>query len=1807
MATDIMCAAQKTSFTNSKESCLDTSLNTKGLASNVASGAVANVIAPANKANDLTKTKNCPKFASKDKTKVNAKSSCSSLTISKLSAALALAVHSAIVPLCLGSLIVPCEEAQAFVSLLEDLKKDVAITIDESNGLVVGDGTNSSGYVIHRLVSGEHEWNATVTFTGKNSIKARTQLFEGGLNYHGSGSLVVDLDTTDTGSLAGTGKGLTFNSKSLGQNKELIFDLDTINVKNGYLNFETAGGHSLVKANKIIVGGEDTRSVAFLRLSDPQEFTLGGHHSEIYLNKNGSIQTPATGVTTIQGQLLGTGGTLISFTDKSKPDNNTANPKVNVDDLGLSLNLNNSQGNLSSGSILGVNNSVGQSGHEPMPSESNNRFVMKLWNDSEKGAHFNLDLAHGSTTVFDIKDNASSYHNNEGLLHMGSGTITLRVAGLEGHNTQFEIANGTFHVGDDVEIITDNAVGNAQGKNTTQMIISKGGILKNSFGKFKDYLGLNADNTIHRDAAFKGSSSSNGADKLAPFNDFLVTSQLVFNGGTIWFTDEEQFDVIDNFASLNFEGTNHKSPLVINSHLNGDNSKDEIFSSVYVKNALIKKSVNTGMGDVDSSDLDMSHLALITNHLSLCEENDADNILTLGNSKNYIVARMSNNNGDELTIRTAKTTNNKAQFYFNNDALDNIDPAQSGNNEGLEIAIENLILDHGVEFYFEAGNWHGHNLTLQQGATMDIGNPNHVHGALLDMRDNSLTFGTGANVVTVHEDGALKVGKLDLAQGNDKSTLNIYGKVEITGNNKDLLEDEHDWFYKTEKDDRIVLSGDRAELIFDNKVLSNVSFNDKDEVVYSNGDATFTNSIALANGATLTLQFGSERNFTIAQVQNLVDQILADHQMHDNSTIDFGQANIDAVSNIVTDGTIDYDTLKNLHNQFSVLEHLKINSLKEATVTNVKDQVVDGHAGAISLSSGFDSANLGGGSLSCAVDGKFIVVEGSDEAGSFKLSENKRFTLNNGGRVNEVSLGKNSSLSINSQEGITKLNNIQGGEASATFVSGKTEIAHDVELETIVSKSDSQTVVAGDLATKHAYLAGDVDVAGRVTLGHGNFEHSYVYNGASFKARELNISPGSIVAIGLSAKSAQHYLVDPTAKGSAGYLEVESLSLNGGTLISDPDYGNKASIIAIKNVHDSPNIAPFETQQIAQSITGKQANNSASGSAATISPVMPQDQSAAQGNNSAAPSERMVLDGNLVAAMNSILMVGEDASIELAHDLFGKYLDSNGSLNKDKVGAIAYLGSNLTIANGQRFIVDPDNGAFEIVGTSGKDDGLLNQNATTDGIYAEESIDYKGGVSTNADLYLGPNTILGIGANVSGTAIHFDKNDATILAGGDGAKIVLFGKINDYQSKSSKASSDDKEVREIVLFTDNDNNGMSGVHLLGHHDIRVESANGFKFSILKPGQDTSTDPIILEFDKNKKPEDVFNEASKPGQDGLGDIIEDGKELEDVIRMEAFGGVVHATLNSLEATTNLVNERMGSALDSELAFGSNLWAQAVYRKQDTHDLAAQGITYGNELDLRGAALGFDYSGYNQLGFSYLYGIVFNVGNGEVKGNGAATNASNDFNYYGASLYGALQIGNFELNGDLSYVHLSHDLSTKNSITKLETSLDSSALSMALMANYKLKFEVNEHKSVELKPYVGMRYSHLAIDDYAIKGQGYGTIAKATTEDINLVTVPMGVKLSFEELKDNLSHKITLDLGLKTFMGDDLIINKTAFSNLDNYPFACSSELASETIYHGQLNYLFSSDNWHFSLNSSYGRSADRSLEEFSLNAMVSMSF
>ena len=321
---------------------------------------------------------------------------------------------------------------------------------------------------------------------------------------------------------------------------------------------------------------------------------------------------------------------------------------------------------------------------------------------------------------------------------------------------------------------------------------------------------------------------------------------------------------------------------------------------------------------------------------------------------------------------------------------------------------------------------------------------------------------------------------------------------------------------------------------------------------------------------------------------------------------------------------------------------------------------------------------------------------------------------------------------------------------------------------------------------------------------------------------------------------------------------------------------------------------------------------------------------------------------------------------------------------------------------------------------------------------------------------------------------------------------------------------------------------------------------------------------------------------------------DGSAAEAVARLAVYGGAAQAAISAGASTYDAVSGRMGVGANganitvADNTQGAALWLAPIYKSSDSDDFDAEGVDYGVDMDLYGVALGADYTLSNGIRF----GAMFNVGSGDIDGQGAGSAVSNDFDYYGFAVYGGYSMGALSVVADVSYTVADNDLEGNTSIDKVGASLDSTNLSVGVTGQYQLDFN-----GTTVTPHAGLRFSRIDLDDYTVDGEDI--IADYDADSMNIFSIPVGVTFAKEFTGDAWTIKPSLDLTLTGNFGDDETDGTVHWAGVENLSTNVSSEVIDNFTYGATLGVAAKTSNFSLGLGVNYTGSSN--VDEFGVNA------
>ena len=1189
----------------------------------------------------------------------------------------------------------------------------------------------------------------------------------------------------------------------------------------------------------------------------------------------------------------------------------------------------------------------------------------------------------------------------------------------------------------------------------------------------------------------------------------------------------------------------------------------------------------------------------------------------------------------------------------------------------------------------------GQGLTLNGGTTMTVNN------------NGAATFETLAL-----NGGAITV---------DNTTLTINGKYVAPVEDNPATADKNEtvvesWGLSATTGSTVTVKGREAKLVLGADAVKSISTTKNADGVYeyTNKNAAQNAFVALDDWATLNLALSSAVTFDETSLDSLRDNfVVASSQnattgLINSGFINIGEAQIAGID--TSTGTISWDELEGYKD---IIADILQNGLTSATLIDVTaGDTVQANVGNILADGSTPIVQLGDTTLHQAnADGNFITNENGTEVDAL-VTQGAHFAVYNGGKLNDVTLQGGTSTSTTefaviasategAEEPETTIKSVTAtGTGSTSFnVAGKTTVTGNVDVgEVVISKdltvngktyiseglnsaedASGNLVTTGTLTTNDTLeVLGGADFAGNIVAnntatfgaangsdfyttntgathqyeyyfaGNNTFKNVNLYNGAEFDrgvttaetmtlGDDLALYGGANVkanVLQFTANTTDKWISvgEPADKDEAtgeewessnGYLTVGRLDLAGNTLVTDPDWSKPASIVAIGQL----------------------------GSATAVTSAL--------GNDAG------TLDGSLVALQNSILAIGVtdstetdgDTAIEQIQQTFATYLNDNGALSADGVGAIAYVAKAMDLGADDKIVVDASRNAQQYQ--------YLMDGTNTKPSAADTA--FKTAVNSN-NAYIGANSVLAFGnaalnaTRTDGTtttdraALHFDDDAASIF--GAGGKIILTG-------------GEFNTIDKVMLFTDNGTGDHNGVTIAADgQDIRVESLSGLYYMTLEAGTETTGGELML---NHSRLNEVFTSASTPVKNSLvayaernnnwadgnaevdrlvGDLRKDvtynpanntytdangatldsnrfvrfeqkdeqgavtgytvydeadnavldytvmydasGATAETTARMGAYAGVAQAALAAGASTYDSISSRMGiGAQSSTMTFAENGQGAGLWLNP---------IYKSHDSD------GFDAEGVDYGVDMDLYGVA--LGADYTLANGLRFGAmfnvgSGDADGQGA---GSAVSNDFDYYGFGAFVGYTMgafsvvgDVSYTAVDNDVEANLPFDKVGASLdSTNFSVgvtgKYEL-DFNGLSVAPHAGLRYSSIDIDDYSVDGQE--TYAHFSAQSMDVFSIPVGVTIAKDIVAGSWTVKPSFDLTLTGNFGDDEFEGDVNWEGVSNLVTQTSTEVLDNFTYGATLGVAAKTGNFSLGLGVNYTGSSNT--DEFGVNA------
>ena len=989
--------------------------------------------------------------------------------------------------------------------------------------------------------------------------------------------------------------------------------------------------------------------------------------------------------------------------------------------------------------------------------------------------------------------------------------------------------------------------------------------------------------------------------------------------------------------------------------------------------------------------------------------------------------------------------------------------------------------------------------------------------------------------VTVN--GTVTVERLLAGEANNSgSTLELNGSLTVTGDGSGDkgTQDYYNDVYLTQSTVNINNGGTLALTTAD--ALDDFLTVNKDAsgavtgiTVSASGDKTTdiggwdSTKVTLNAGGILQLNLAELGIDTLTQAQltSLKSSLVASGSQ---GSFDFGDGltiQLDkALQEAIDSGEVSYSQLSSggVNDVQGVAEGVTVTVTSQEASTGIN---LSNGAAAVELQSGTTSLAVNGTLALNGTGGNFVYAENTPDAPvAVSVKANSGVNLTGAGTVGSLTKDSNAT-------GTTAV--LTAGQGATQTVQGTIDLA-EVTIGT-GTVNVTQSVTADELTVN-----GNLTVsggAGAVTIGNSGATIAGSLQAGTFTSSGDVSVTGAVLADSIVLGTNKNLTVGDAS--NSGLVEVETLDLNGGMLLIDPDWTQNASFVAVTSGVNSPDVID--------------------------------------------------VGGSIGVGRNSVGVFG--ATNTEAQDALNRLgLLQAGKLDEHGIGSVLYLGQSLAVGDQKHVLVDKteDNSGLSTAISAMTGSGSVTLNNGSALVVSESfSNDLVNDPSQAIFEFAASAGTVTVSAE-SGTQIIFDSAD---ILGGDTVKVA---------NSSGAAITTTLDQAEITA---------AGGLLIGTADDTddtitfglAQNAASRLYNQSNPIRDMTLDVVgNANNDYDSADAGVYYIGAMNAHNG-------GADIERTARMALYGGAVQATLMAQQTSTDAISERLGMAnpnsalIASNNAQGGGLWLSPVYKNHDSDEFEAEGVNYGADIDLYGLALGADFTTESGV----RVGAMFNVGSGDADGQGIGEGVSNDFDYYGFSLYAGVTFGNFALTADAGFTQVSNDLEQAvnyHGVGTLKADTDTQTVSVGVRGEY-----LFATPWVDVVPHVGVRYTSFDLDSYQAQVDGY-TIANADADSMQVFSIPFGVTFSKDMAMGNWLVKPVFDLNLTANAGDDELESEVAFVGVSNV--ALTTEVLDSFTYGATLGVSAQyQESFSFGLNVGYTGSS--SADEFGVNANARYTF
>lgn len=289
-------------------------------------------------------------------------------------------------------------------------------------------------------------------------------------------------------------------------------------------------------------------------------------------------------------------------------------------------------------------------------------------------------------------------------------------------------------------------------------------------------------------------------------------------------------------------------------------------------------------------------------------------------------------------------------------------------------------------------------------------------------------------------------------------------------------------------------------------------------------------------------------------------------------------------------------------------------------------------------------------------------------------------------------------------------------------------------------------------------------------------------------------------------------------------------------------------------------------------------------------------------------------------------------------------------------------------------------------------------------------------------------------------------------------------------------------------------------------------------------------------------------------------------------MTGLAGVAQGTYRFTTAFTDLVaNHEAGS-----------LWAAYLHDKSSVDGLSVGNLRADYDLTFDGVVVGSDFynNGRTSIGAAFAYA------DGDISTN-SGVSTSNDVDYYGGMIYGAVKGGaGMTYRAEIGYNRSSNDLTQWNTGTRITGSVDADAFHVGVSAEKEIRTGAGVWT-----PFLGLQYMDLSLDDYS-DSLGF----RHEGDSAGLWNMPLGVSYKLETTHGAWTYAPVVTLGYRFVFGDDSIDETLSYNGVGS---TFGTDVGEDSFF-TRVGFEAKKDNLGFGVHYGYERGSDTEANQWGIN-------